>query len=128
MPSPLWIFTTSLPSFSLFFFSPIKTHQSLTSCLWVWGSHHPETAESMHDLAQFREAQGNREEARTWYARALEVREQVLGASHPKTVQTRKRLIALLHTMGQHEEGTQIGADQAELSSMENSPEKEERA
>lgn len=68
----------------------------------------------MHDLAWLRNAQGNSEEARTWYVRALAVREQALGARHPKTTETRKRLIALLHTMGQHEEAAKLEATQAE--------------
>jgi len=49
----------------------------------------------MHDLAQLREVQGNSEEARAWYTRALAVREQALGARHPKTTETRKSLIVL---------------------------------
>jgi Tetratricopeptide repeat len=68
----------------------------------------------MHDLARLREVQGNNEEARTWYTRALAIREQALGAHHPKATQTRKRFIALLHTMGLHEEAAQLEATQSE--------------
>jgi tetratricopeptide (TPR) repeat protein len=78
------------------------------------GSQHPETAETIRDLAQFWEMQGNNEEARAWYSRALAIREQVLGAHHPQTTETRTRLIALLHTMGQHEEAAKLEATQAE--------------
>jgi tetratricopeptide (TPR) repeat protein len=78
------------------------------------GPDHPKTGEIIHSFARFREAQGNSKEARTLYARALAVREQALGAHHPKTIETRKCLIALLHTMGQHEEAAKLEATQAE--------------
>jgi hypothetical protein len=58
----------------------------------------------MHDLARLREAQGHREEARSGYERALAAREQALGPQHPKTVETRQRLSALLHTAEGHDE------------------------
>ena len=45
---------------------------------------HPQLAETMHDLARLREAQGNGEAAKTLYIRALAVREQALGMHHPK--------------------------------------------
>lgn len=81
----------------------------------AWGSEHSEKAESMYGLAQLWEAQGNNEDAKTWYVRAVVVREQALGAHHPKTMEIRACLIALLHTMGQHEEAAQFEAVQSEL-------------
>ena len=78
------------------------------------GPEHPETAEIIHDLARFWEAQDNGEEANVGYARALAIREQMLGAQHPKTTETRTRLIALLHTLGQHEEAAQLETAQSE--------------
>ena len=69
----------------------------------------------MHDLAGLREAQGNSEEARTCYAQALTIRDQMLGPSHPKTIETRTRLIALLHAMGLHEDAAQQEAVQSEF-------------
>ncbi len=63
------------------------------------GLEHPDTAEILHDFARFREAQGGSEETRGWYARALAVRSHVLGVQHPKTIETRTRLIALLHAL-----------------------------
>jgi len=56
---------------------------------------------------------GSSEEARIWYDRALAAREQTLGAHHPKTTETRMRLIALLHVMGQHKEAAQLEMAQA---------------
>ena len=71
-------------------------------------SQHPEATETMHGLAQLRETQGNREEARTWYTQALAIREQVLGKHHLKTTQTRSSLTGLLRAMGQYDEATQL--------------------
>ena len=68
----------------------------------------------LHNLARFWEMQGNGEVARAWYDRALVVREQALGAEHPETTETRTRLIALLHAMGQHEEAAHLEAAQPE--------------
>ena len=68
----------------------------------------------MHDLARYWESQGNSEEASTWYTRALAIREQVLGAQHLKTTQTRTRLINLLHALGRHEDSAQHEAAQSE--------------
>ncbi len=83
------------------------------------GPEHLETAETIHNLARFWEAQDNGEEASVWYARALSVREQVLGAQHPKTTETRTRFIALLHTLGQHEQAAHLEMAQAQLGTPE---------
>src|SRR5205085_1301248 len=48
-------------------------------------------------------------------ANSVAIREQVLGAHHPKTTETRSRFIALLHTMGQHKEAAQLEAAQSEI-------------
>jgi len=69
----------------------------------------------MYDFALLQGALGNSEEAKVLYAHALAVREQVLGSRHPKTTETRKCLIALLHATGQHEEAAQLEATQSEL-------------
>ncbi|MEO6889829.1 MAG: tetratricopeptide repeat protein [Ktedonobacteraceae bacterium] len=87
--------------------------RALHMCEHTLGSEHPETAEIMDGLARSREAQGNSEEARAWYAHALAIRVQALGAHHPKTLETHKRLIALLHTLGQHEKAAQLEVTQS---------------
>lgn len=53
------------------------------------------TAETLHDLASFREKQGNDQEALVLYQRAFAICEQALGPEHPKTSATRERLTAL---------------------------------
>ena len=53
------------------------------------------------------------------YAHALAVREQTLGGQHPKTMETRKRLIALLKVLGQREDAVQLEAAQFEQGTSE---------
>jgi hypothetical protein len=80
----------------------------------------------MHDLARLQDTQGNSEEARDWYVRALAVREQALGGHHPKTTETRMHLTALRHAMVQNEEATQLEAphsEQRKRTSEEDHPE-----
>ena len=81
------------------------------------GLEHPETAETIHGLAQLRESQGNSEEARVWYTRALGIREQVYGAHHHKTTESRNHLTTLLYAMGRPEEAARhevVQSDHAE--------------
>jgi Tetratricopeptide repeat len=104
---------TLSPSRSAFCFSACLS-KSRCASRGQLGPEHPETAEIIHDLAKFREAQDNGEEASVWYARALAVREQALGAQHPKTRETRTRFIALLHALGQHQQAAQLEAVQSE--------------
>ena len=75
---------------------------------------HPDLAETMHDLAQLREAPGNNDESAALYARALAIREQALVEGHAKTTETRTRLTALLHAVGRHEEAAKLEAAQTE--------------
>ena len=77
---------------------------------------HADTAETIDGIAGLREAQGNSEEARDWYTRALEIREQAIGTHRSKTMEIRKHLITLLHTIERHEEAAQLAADPAEQS------------
>ncbi len=79
-----------------------------------WGPEHPETAEVLYDFASFQVAQDHRPEALSLYHRALQIRERVFGTSHPKTTETRNCLIALLHTLEQHEEAAKLEATQFE--------------
>lgn len=92
-----------------------RYHQDYQVVLDAFGPQHPNTAETMHDLAQFWEKQGNSEDARAGYLRALAIRVQMLGARHPQTAKTCTYLIALLHRMGQHEEAAKLEATQAEI-------------
>jgi tetratricopeptide (TPR) repeat protein len=78
------------------------------------GPKHPETVVTMYDFARFWEMQGNSEEAKVWYSQALMIREQTLGMHHPKTIEIRRSFIALLHSIGQHQEAVRFQIDQPE--------------
>ena len=56
---------------------------------------HPQAATARYEFALLRQAQGHDEEARSLYERAPTARTHMLGAAHPLTIDTRKRLIAL---------------------------------
>lgn len=63
---------------------------------------HPDIAETLHDWAQLWELEGKYNKALDCYERALAIREASpsLGAQHPRTIETRRRLNALLSRMG----------------------------
>jgi len=53
----------------------------------------------------------------------LRIWEQHLGPEHPATTKARTLLIALLHTLGQHEEAAQLEAVQSEQEEQRTHPE-----
>lgn len=61
---------------------------------------HPKVAQTLHDLAAFQERQGNSQEACALLERALAIRNQALGKTHPKTLATREGLTALRVSRG----------------------------
>jgi len=80
---------------------------------------HPDTAETLHDLAHFHYLQQRNEEARSLlYQQALAIREQVFGPHHPKTEATRAASVHLLREMGHEDEAARVEhAGQAEQES-----------
>ena len=72
-------------------------------------------AESLQELADLYHEQGRHMEAKLLYQRALYIREQAWGSQHPKTIETRKHFIDLLHAMRLYEEASQLEATQSEL-------------
>src|SRR5581483_8150996 len=73
------------------------------------GQDHPETAETLHDLAIFRQKQGHLNEALSLAERTLKIRSQLLRDVHPKTIATQTLYDQLL----QEEACTQREADSA---------------
>jgi len=61
----------------------------------IWGEHHPETAQTLYDLAVFRHQQGNMREAMLFAERALKIRSHSLGDTHPKTMLSRAHSVQL---------------------------------
>jgi tetratricopeptide (TPR) repeat protein/transcriptional regulator with XRE-family HTH domain len=68
--------------------------------VWANEPNHPETAETLHDWGRLWELEGKLDRARDCYERALAMRTTGLGAQHPKTIETRRRLADLLSRMG----------------------------
>ena len=59
------------------------------------GADHPDTAQSLNNLALLYESQGRYPEAEPLYKRALTIAEAVLGSEHPTTVLFRDNYEAL---------------------------------
>ena len=64
------------------------------------GPDHPDTAESLNNLAILYFYQGKYEQAEPLYQRALAIYEQQLGALHPNTATSLNNLAALYNTQG----------------------------
>ena len=62
----------------------------------ILGSNHPETLQSIHNLAIMYENRGKYEKAEMLFKKCLSKREAVLGPHHADTVETRKCLDSLL--------------------------------
>jgi hypothetical protein len=56
------------------------------------GADHPDTAHSLSNLASVLRDQGDLDQARTLYKRALSIRKARLGPDHPDTMRSRERL------------------------------------
>jgi tetratricopeptide (TPR) repeat protein len=72
------------------------------------GPQHPDTANSLNNLAGLYRAQGKDEQAEPLLKRALAIREQQLGPEHPHTAIARKSYISLLRAMGREDEAGQM--------------------
>jgi tetratricopeptide (TPR) repeat protein len=70
----------------------------------VLGTDHPDTAQSLNNLAALYYATGQYEQALPLYERALEIRERVLGKDHPSTATSLNNLAELYQTTGQYEQ------------------------
>jgi tetratricopeptide (TPR) repeat protein len=66
------------------------------------GPEHPDTAQSLNNLAELYYAQGRYEQAELLYERALAIREQQLGPQHPETAQCLNNLAALYKEQGKY--------------------------
>jgi tetratricopeptide (TPR) repeat protein len=66
----------------------------------VLGPEHPDTAQSLDNLASLLQDQSDRTRARPLYERALAIREKVLGAEHPNTARSLNNLASLLQAQG----------------------------
>jgi Tetratricopeptide repeat len=89
---------------------------------------HADVAEILQDLARLRELQQQSIEAFLLYQQALPIREQVLGVQHPKTIETRHRLYAVMQALSKTEEAAtleEIPLDQAKREAEQSMPQKQ---
>uniref|UniRef100_A0A0D2YIK6 Uncharacterized protein n=1 Tax=Fusarium oxysporum (strain Fo5176) TaxID=660025 RepID=A0A0D2YIK6_FUSOF len=74
----------------------------------VLGEKHPDTIDSMADLAATYHAQGRYEEAEGIYQEVLELRRDVLREKHPDTISSMAELAATYHAQGRYEEAEKL--------------------
>ncbi|MCP3963439.1 MAG: tetratricopeptide repeat protein [bacterium] len=77
--------------------------QALTLRREVHGDEHPEVAESLGDLALFRQERGDYERAEALYREALLIRRRLHGEEHPAIADTLFYLGSVLFRMGDYE-------------------------
>ena len=70
----------------------------------VLGPEHPDTLDSINDVANLYRRQGRYEEAEPLYDKALDVRRRVLGPEHPDTLISMNNLGILYRSQGRYEE------------------------
>ena len=67
------------------------------------GRDHPDTANSLNNLAGLLQDKGEYEGAEPLFRRALDIRERVLGRDHPDTARSLNNLALLLQVKGEYE-------------------------
>ena len=72
------------------------------------GGNHPDTANSLHNLASLYSEQGRDGEADPLFKRALVICTQTLGETHPNTQVVRRRYESLLGKLGREEEADSV--------------------
>jgi tetratricopeptide (TPR) repeat protein len=70
-------------------------------CEQVLGPEHPDTLNTVNNLALLYDVQGKYVQAEPLYQRALTASERVLGADHPNTIKFRNNYANLLQKMKQ---------------------------
>ena len=68
------------------------------------GAEHPDTAQSLNNLAELYDTTGRYSEAEPLLVRSLQIKEQQLGAAHPDTAQSLNNLAELYNTTGRYSE------------------------
>ncbi|KAI4145941.1 MAG: hypothetical protein LQ340_006105 [Diploschistes diacapsis] len=78
--------------------------RSLTTRKIMLGKEHPDTLESMANLASVLEGQGKYEESERMNRQIFILKETVLGKKHPDTLMTMSNLAVVLDSQGKYEE------------------------
>jgi len=69
----------------------------------VLGLQHPDTAQSLNNLADLYDSQGEYDKALPLYEQALQIRKQVLGLQHPDTALSLNNLAYLYDSQGEYD-------------------------
>src|SRR5262245_36227987 len=84
----------------------LRLKQKMTQVLAIneilLGANHPDTARSLHELAEIYYTQEKYEEAEPLYKRALAINEAALGADHPNTAISLHNLANLYYAQGKY--------------------------
>ncbi|HLX58577.1 MAG TPA: tetratricopeptide repeat protein [Ktedonobacteraceae bacterium] len=78
--------------------------RALDICEHVLGSNHPNTAQSLNNLAALYRDQGKYEQAEPLYQHALDIDEQALGPNHPDVATDLNNLAELYRDQGKYEQ------------------------
>jgi tetratricopeptide (TPR) repeat protein len=78
----------------------------------ILGASHPDTLQSMNNLANLYENQGKYDEAEPLYVECLALCKAILGASHPDTLQSMNNLAGLYQNQGKYDQAKEIRAKQ----------------
>jgi len=76
---------------------------------------HPDTAQSLNNLAALYLAMGDHAKAEPLFKEALEVRQKVLGRDHPGTAQSLNNLAALYQAMGDYAKAEPLDKEALEI-------------
>ena len=79
------------------------------------GKEHPETLNSMNNLANVYQDQGRYDEAEQLHIKALEIRRRVLGQEHPATLSSMNNLAGVYLDQGRHDEAEQLNMKTLEI-------------
>ena len=81
-----------------------KAEQALALAYDAFGPRHPDTLQSINNLAGLYASQGRTEEAEPLLRETLQLRREVLGSRHPDTLQSMNTLAFLYRSQGRHGE------------------------
>jgi tetratricopeptide (TPR) repeat protein len=76
----------------------------------TYGSHHPNVATSLNNLAALYEAQGKYAEAEPLYKRSLEIVEEALGPDYPHVASVLENTAKCYRKMGKEDEAEKLEA------------------
>ncbi|HEY6540816.1 MAG TPA: FxSxx-COOH system tetratricopeptide repeat protein [Ktedonobacteraceae bacterium] len=89
----------------------------------IFGSDHPDVADSFSNLAILVSNQGDYERAERFYRQALNIREKTLGPQHPATAVSLNNLGVLYRTLGKYEQAEPLLKEALDLHEKSLGPE-----